>query len=107
MQGHDYVTGIVLDDRIEFSLIETCRLCRVQARHVAEMVDEGILQPTGARPLRWRFNGVMVRRLQVAVRLERDLGVNLPGAAVILEMLEQLEELRRLAAGRQGPAAHR
>jgi len=27
--------------------------------------------------------------------LERDLGINAPGAALVLELLEELEELRR------------
>jgi hypothetical protein len=29
------------------------------------------------------------------LRLERDLGINVPGVALVLELLEELEELRR------------
>jgi chaperone modulatory protein CbpM len=36
-----------------------------------------------------------VRRVRTVVRLQRDLGVNLPGAALALELLERIEELQR------------
>jgi hypothetical protein len=39
--------------------------------------------------------------MQVVIRLEHDLGVNLPGAAMILELLEELQELRSVTAGRE------
>jgi chaperone modulatory protein CbpM len=33
--------------------------------------------------------------VQRVVRLQRDFGVNLPGAALALELLEEVERLRR------------
>ena len=48
----------------------------------------------GRDPARWRFHGVSIRRVRRAQRLERDLGVNTPGIALALELLEELEQLR-------------
>lgn len=79
----------VLDDHVEFTLLELCRLCDVSARHIAEIVDEGIIEPAGTTPMHWRFTGLMMRRVQVVLRLERDLEINLPGAAVIIQLLEK------------------
>ena len=95
MNQNTDITGTVLDEQIEFTLLELCRLCDVRARHIAEIVDEGIVEPAGPSPMRWRFTGLMMRRIQIVLRLERDLEINLPGAAVVLELLEEVDTLRR------------
>lgn len=87
---------MVLDEEIEFTLLELCRLCDVRARHIADIVEEGIVEPAGGTPMHWRFTGLMMRRIQIVLRLERDLDINLPGAAVVLELLEEMDTLRRL-----------
>jgi chaperone modulatory protein CbpM len=61
---------------------------------VYELVEEGVLEPAGRDPQRWRFHGISVRRVRCAQRLEQDLGVNVAGAAVVLDLLEELERLR-------------
>lgn len=89
------VTGVVLDETIEFSLGELCRCCGVSAETVIEMVDEGLLDPLGYGPEDWRFRGPALRRAQAALRLTHDLRVNYAGAALALELLDELEDLRR------------
>ncbi len=88
-------TGRVLDENLEFSLHQVCRYCDLESEQVVEMVAEGILEPSGDRPVNWRFNGYMLKRVQIATRLQRDLDINLPGVAVIIELLNELEELRQ------------
>lgn len=90
-----YVTGTLLDEEVECSLPEICRLCNISTNMVAEMIDEGLLQPRGLDPMQWRFTAVELRRIQVTLRLQRDLRVNLPGCALVLDLLEELEELRQ------------
>ena len=68
------------------------------------MVEEGILEPRGARSTRWRFPRRAVRRARAAHRLQRELGLNLAGAAMALDLLDEFEELRtkvRLLEGRR------
>lgn len=43
---------------------------------------------------RGQIPACQVMRAHKILRLRRDLGVNLPGAAIILDLLEQVEELR-------------
>jgi chaperone modulatory protein CbpM len=62
-----------------------------------DMVAEGILEPRGHPPQAWRFRGTAVIRATKTLHLQRDLGVNLSGAALVLDLLEELEELRRQA----------
>ena len=85
----------LLDDSVEFSLAELCRIVGVQEQLVIEIVEEGIVEPSGdARP-QWRFTGVAVTRIQRVIRLQREFEVNLPGAALALELLDEIERLRR------------
>lgn len=90
----EWLSGEVLDDSLELSLGELCRTCQVPAEHVLELVREGVIEPIGADRTRWRFRAVSVRRVWRAQRLNRDLGVNMAGAALALELLEELEQLR-------------
>lgn len=84
----------LLDEECGFSLAELCRLTRLSAEQLIEMVDEGVLEPAGSLPAQWRFPAPALRRAQIAVRLQRDLHVNLAGTAVVLELLDEVRELR-------------
>ena len=88
-------TGEILDESLELSLGELCDLCHVEEALVLEMVTEGVIDPAGEARQEWRFTGIEVRRVQVALRLTRELDVNLPGAALALDLLEEIETLRR------------
>jgi len=88
------VTGLILEDQTELNLDDLCRACAAQAGRIVEMVDEGLLTPASPAPGEWRFTGVHLHRARVALRLESDLGVNLAGAALALELLDELDTLR-------------
>lgn len=87
--------SVVLDETVKLSLVDVCEACRIDAESIFEMVNEGIVDPEGSDPTNWQFNTSALRRLQTALHLQRDLGVNLPGAALALDLLEELEALRR------------
>ncbi|RFA30531.1 hypothetical protein CAI21_05655 [Alkalilimnicola ehrlichii] len=94
------LSGVVLNETVHFSLGEVCQCCDVSAEYVVSLVDEGVVAPEGAGPEEWHFHGEHLRRVQVAVRLGEDLGVNLPGVALALELLDELEALRRAETNR-------
>lgn len=91
----DVISAMLLDESVEFSLVEICSLCSVTEEVVVEIVAEGIVVPSGAERAEWRFSGVALARVQRVIRLQHDFGVNLPGAALALDLLEELERLRR------------
>ena len=95
-KDRDLLTGIVLDEQGEITLAELCRVCDVSTEQATEMVVEGILNPRGREPVNWRFRRTELVRIQRALHLQRDLRVNLPGVALALDLLDELEELRRL-----------
>ena len=91
----DPISAMPLDDSVEFSLTELCAACRVSEDFVVEIVAEGIVEPLGGNPAQWRFSGLAVTRIQRVMRLQQEFDVNLPGAALALELLEEVERLRR------------
>jgi chaperone modulatory protein CbpM len=91
------ISGTVLDENIEVSFKELCRMFQVGPEIVMEMIDEGIIEPRGEVKGNWRFRGYEIHRLQVTLRLKQDLRVNTPGAALVLDLLEEIERLRRVA----------
>jgi hypothetical protein len=75
---------------------EICvRLC-VERQWVVELVEVGALDPLGGPdPAAWVFPRRDLPRVLAMTRLVTDLGVNLAGAATIVELVE---ERRRLLA---------
>lgn len=97
MTGKDFIdiaSGEILEDALELSLAELCRACRLPAERVVELVEHGVIEPAGRAPGEWRFRAVSIRRVRSAERLNRDLGVNMAGVALALELLDELTELR-------------
>ncbi len=89
------IKAMLLDDSIELTLAELCSACSVSEDLVMEIVAEGVVEPMGLDRAQWRFSGLAVSRVQRVMRLQHDFGVNLPGAALALELFEELERLRR------------
>lgn len=87
------LTVELIDEQTTFTLADLCRSCAVEAEFVEALVEQGILEPTGKRGRHWCFPASSLRRTRVTVRLRQDLGVNLAGAALALDLLERIDEL--------------
>jgi chaperone modulatory protein CbpM len=83
----------VLDEASEITLAELSRTCRVHAEWVMELIDEGVIEPLTSGDPQWRFASTTVVRIEKARRLQRDLGVNLPGIALALQLLDRIDAL--------------
>lgn len=88
------LSGEILEENTTLTLAELCWACQLPAQRIFELVEEGIIEPQGRSPASWQFQGVSVRRVRCVRRLERDLGLNVAGAALAIELLEELERLR-------------
>jgi len=90
------LTGLILDEDCLFTLDEICNVCSVHTEYIIELVDEGIVEPMEQQreQQHWSFTGTSLLRARKARRLQQDLGINLAGAAVLLDMMEEIEQLR-------------
>lgn len=92
MLPHDSLPVELLDDGwLDATEFRAC--CRIAQNRLRELIDSGLLEPIGEEPAAWRFRRRDVPRVRIAERLERDLGVNPSGAAVILDLLIERDRL--------------
>jgi DNA-binding transcriptional MerR regulator len=62
---------------------------------VEQFIEYGLLEPMASEAPDPLFAISAIERLRRIMRLRRDLGVNLPGVAVILDMRERMEQLQK------------
>jgi len=74
---------------------DVCRLCLIDMTVIIELVELGVVASRGPQPSEWVLPAVALPRLRIAGRLMRDLGVNVTGAALAVELLEARGELER------------
>jgi len=90
----EILTGLLLDEETTLTLGELSRACTVHAEWIIELVNEGILEPAGDDVTHWQFSGLSLNRARTTMRLQQDLGINLAGAALVLDLIEEVEALR-------------
>lgn len=86
--------GEICDECDEITIVELCRICSVDEQLVDELIAEGVLEPTRDLPGSTVLPYSSVRRTRTVIRMQRDLGVNLPGAAVALELIDRIHLLK-------------
>jgi len=89
------LTGAIFEESALLTVKDLSRMCAVEERHIVELVDEGVLSVIEIGTSEWRSSGAALRRTRLALRLERDLELNLAGVALALDLMEELERLRR------------
>lgn len=82
---------------LEYTLTftELTRGCGCSAEKLMVLVQHGVIEPHGADQRAWRFHAEDLVRARCALRLERDLGVNPAGAALAVDLLDELRRARR------------
>jgi chaperone modulatory protein CbpM len=86
--------GVVVEETVQFTLVDLCRACGADREHLVALIDEGVLQPSGATPQDWTFSGASLRRARSALRLAHDLELNAAGVALVMDLLDEIDALR-------------
>ena len=99
-------TAEVITESDWIAVTELCELCRLDLAALEELAELGVVSPREAQAAEWQFPATELPRLRIVSRLMRDLGVNVSGAALALELLEsqralerRIRSLERLIAG--------
>jgi len=93
----------VVEEDVPMSLAELCRACGTERELVVQLVEHGVVEPHGAGPQAWVFAGTSLQRTRVALRLLHDLELNLPGAALAVDLLDQIGRLQRALQASTAP----
>ncbi len=84
----------ILEEQTGLTLADLCRACAVHDEQIIALVDVGVLEPQGSEPGRWRFGGASLHRARRVLRLQREFDIDLAGAALALDLLNEIESLR-------------
>lgn len=90
----DLLAGSVIGDEGVLSIEELARACSAETQWIIELVAVGVLEPQGTETSRWRFRAADLTCARRVARLQRDFDASLDAAAVMLDLLDQIEQLR-------------
>jgi chaperone modulatory protein CbpM len=93
-QASDSLSGELIEEGPELSLEQLCRRSGMKADRIEALVEQGLIEPSGGDLSEWRFSSVCVIRVKKACRLQADLGLNTAGAALAVELMEEIELLQ-------------
>jgi len=93
MRDEDILIGALLEDAC-LTLEELSRACAVPPDWVIEHVREGLLPAPGESPSAWRFSSRDLLRARQMRRFERDFDAVPELAALVADLLAELEETR-------------
>lgn len=90
--------GLIITETTLFTVEEFCCACTVTIEDIEALVEEGILEPVLEETGQPRFSGASLTRARTALRLQRDMDINLAGVALALDLLDEIRDLRRRLA---------
>lgn len=82
------------------SLHEVTYSFGVSTETILAIVEEGIIAAHKDPEDQWQFDNEAFRRIRTVLRLKNDLGVNLAGAGLALELMDEIDRLERLLHGK-------
>lgn len=88
------INGVVVEEELQFTLVELSRACGADSAQLVSMVAEGVLTPQGDSESNWQFEGSALQRARSALRLSSDLELTLANTAFVLELLDEIHSLR-------------
>jgi chaperone modulatory protein CbpM len=93
------ISGSILEEEPTLTLAELCINCQSPAETIIKLVDHGIISPceieSRAKSVhQWQFQRNDLVRADKALRLKKDLGINLAGIALVLDLMDELNDLR-------------
>lgn len=79
---------------VQLNIHEFCQCVELPQASLLEIVENGIIQPSGAAPEQWLFDATALATARRALRLQRELDIEWAGIALALQLLDELEQLR-------------
>ncbi len=93
MQTTMITTATIVDETTTFTVQEICTRCNVTQDLLVEMMEYGLFDFNDNLDANYPIDLKTVKRIESAFHLHRDLEINMPGIAVILELKDELEQL--------------
>ncbi len=95
MADRDETQDIRETDEPLYLISVAARLCEVHPQTLRLYERMGLIRPHRVGRKNRMYSDADIRRLRQIQRLTQDMGVNLAGVEVILNLLQQMDEMRR------------
>jgi DNA-binding transcriptional MerR regulator len=95
MRTTEYQLIVLHPPRQLLRLEEVASRANVHPEVLQRFIDLGLIQPADATSAEIMFDPEAVHRIRVIQRLRCDLGINVQGIAVILDLLDRLNATQR------------
>ncbi len=95
MKKHELMILADYSKETSLDVKEVCEACHISSNFIYDLIEYEIIHPQGIKQEEWMFNLDELKRIKTALRLQHDLEVNLAGVALVLDLLDQLEDLRK------------
>ena len=94
MTQDDILAGVLLDE-VALSLDEMACACAVEPDWIVERVEAGLLGDVSFGQItRWRFTSAELARARRLIAVERDFDANPELAALVADLIEEVERLK-------------
>ena len=81
---------------IHLTITEFCRVVHADHDIITDMIEYEIICPQGEKSENWQFDALCITRAKHALSFMRDLEVNMPGAALALQLLDEIAVLKKI-----------
>jgi len=88
-----FVATAIAEDAF-LTVEQFCAVCSIEQQWIIRHVEEGLFSISGTVVSEWRFSSADLRRAQRMRALERDFDAVPELAALMADMLEEMDELR-------------
>ena len=89
------VVGVIVDETTTFSIREVCAKCNISQGLLVQMVEHGLFEFNSLPKDDEQIDLKTLKRIESAFHLYHDLEINMPGISLILELKDELEQLRK------------
>ena len=87
------IEAVIFDEQLTLTLVELSKACNVHAEWILELVDEGIIDPLKKDTIHYYFSASCLKQALAVKNLQQDLGINLAGAALVLDLKQEIDQL--------------
>lgn len=90
------ISSYMVETQPHLTLSELCLACETTPEFIEELIAQGMLDISRDHLTPdYHFDSDTLRRIRTIIHLQRDLELNLPGAILAVNLIEELEKMRK------------
>lgn len=82
-------------ENAKLTIMDICISSGLSVMQLTDYIEEGLIDVTGSDVEQWRFSETHLILIKKVSRLEQDLRLNSAGAVLALELMREIERLRK------------